>query len=127
MAMMKGYWRHDGQRDLASRSDLRALIADVRALGVPTMTFLEDAAAGATFVFGVGRPETVLTFVTRDGTSFHSLGDARRTGVLEFWCNDQRDDFLAEMAIPEGQGLVAAEAFVLTRRRPTNVEWEADG
>lgn len=123
---MRGYWRHAEQRDVASLGDLHALLADVRALGVPTMIFLEDVTAGATFVFGVGRPETVLTFATRDGTSFHSLGDVTRTGVLRFWCNDQRDDFLAEMAIPEGQGIVAAEQLVSVRQRPTNVEWEAD-
>lgn len=124
---MRGYWRHDEQRDVSSLGDLHVLIADVRALGVPTMIFLEDAAAEATFVFGVGRPETVLTFATADGTSFHSLGDVTRTGVLQFWCNDLRDDFLAEMAIPEAEGIVAAEQFVSVRQRPTNVGWESDG
>jgi len=123
---MKGYWIHRDQRALRSLDQLRALIQEVRALGSPTMIFLEEEASGATFVFGVGHPDTVLTYALADGSSFHSMGDLGRTGYLKFWSNDALEEFFAEMAIPEADGIAAAEEFFTTRKLPTAVEWEPD-
>lgn len=89
------------------------------------MIFLE-AEGGRTFVFGIGRGESVLTFWDPDGTSFHSLGDVTRKGHLQFVCRDQVDDFMAEMAVPERAAIAAAEEFLATGERPCAVTWEPD-
>jgi hypothetical protein len=89
------------------------------------MIFLE-ADTGDVLVFGVGSEESVLTFVERDGLSFHSLGNRDRKGHLSFDCRDQVDDFMAEMAVPAATALSAAEHFVSTRQRPPQISWEPD-
>ena len=89
------------------------------------MLFLEDDNK-TTLVVGIGNAESVVALIERDGTSFHSLGDPNRAGLLQFWCRDQYDDFLAETAIPEADAISAAFEFVRTRARPSGIRLEAD-
>jgi hypothetical protein len=121
---MKACWGSSAT-EIATRDELRAIAAAIRASGQPTMLFLE-ADNGKTLVVGLGHEESVLTFVEPDGGSFHSRGDTEREGFLSFLCRDQVDEFMAEMAVPEGDAVVAAEAFVETAERPPGVTWEAD-
>lgn len=122
---MKAYWTEETQRAVTSVTELRAVIDDVKKLGEPTMLFLERD-DGRTLVFGIGYPESVLTFIDHDGESFHSVGDTSRKGVLKFWCRDQLDDFIAEMAVSESSAIAAAESFLAQGAMPPNVKWEAD-
>jgi hypothetical protein len=114
-----------GTATITSPAELRSLIERVRELKEPTMLFLE-ATTGSTLVVGLGAKESVLTFAEKDGTSFHSVGDTRRTGYLQFRCRDTVDDFHAEMAIPEPAAIEAALEFLETGRKPQGVLWEAD-
>jgi hypothetical protein len=123
-AEMKAYWR-DEQASVETADELRRLIGRVRALSKPTMLFLERA-EGETLVVGLGASESVLSYVRTDGKTFHSLGDPDRKGVLKFWCRDQFDDFLAEMAVPESDAISAAMEFVDSREPPQAIRWEAD-
>lgn len=121
---MKANWGAN-ESSVYSPNDLRLVVESVRSSGQPTMIFLE-AEDGRILVFGVGREESVLTFVEDDGTSFHSLGDRERKGFLEFLCRDQVDEFMTEMAVPEHAAIAAAEQFLATNERPSRVTWEAD-
>ncbi len=122
---MKASWG-DRTATIASRRDLDVVIDDVRRSGQPTMIFLE-AEDGTCLVFGVGREESVLTFATPDGESFHSLGvDRYRKGRLRFSCREELTDFFAEMAVPERDALSAADQFLACSDRPTAVPWESD-
>lgn len=121
---MKATWAIN-QRDVASRDDLAALIEAVRASGQPTMIFLE-ADDGTSLVFGVGHAESVLTFASPDGISFHSKGDPNRRGFLRFLCRDQIDEFFEEMAVPERHAVDAALEFLETQAKPSAVTWEPD-
>ena len=89
------------------------------------MLFLEQD-SGSTLVLGLGAPESVLTFVHEDGSSYHSCGDAQRRDMLKFWCREQLDDFGAEMAIAESVAIAAAHEFYAKGTQPSNLEWEAD-
>ena len=89
------------------------------------MLFLESF-TGSTLVIGVGAKDSILTFAEKDGTTFHSVGDLRRTGCLQFRCRDTLDDFQAEMAIPEKQAISAVLEFFETGARPQVVKWEPD-
>jgi hypothetical protein len=124
-AIMKAYWTEEMQKAVNSVLELQAVIDDVKRLGEPTMLFLEHK-DGRTLVLGLGNPESVLTFIDHDGRSFHSVGDASRRGMLTFWCRDQQDDFMAEMAVPEPLAIAAAESFIAEGTMPPNVTWEAD-
>ena len=121
---MKASW---GANEIVvvSRDDLDVIVGSVRTSGQPTMIFLE-AENGRVLVFGVGQEESVLTFAEPDGTSFHSLGDRDRKGCLHFLCRDQIDEFMTEMAVSERDALVAAEQFLATSERPSQLLWEAD-
>jgi hypothetical protein len=121
---MKASWR-DKEARVTSVDDLRRIIDEVRAAQEPTMLFLETESA-ETLVVGLGHPESVLTFVQPDGRTLHSLGDTRRTGHLRFWCRDQLDEFMEEMAIPESDAIQAAVQFLEVGGQPKNVRWEAD-
>ncbi|XXS69730.1 RHS repeat-associated core domain-containing protein [Sorangium sp. So ce131] len=90
---MKCYWTEHDPILVNSTEELLALIDDTKSIGRPTMMLLEHD-NGRTLVIGLGSPESVLTFVETDGTSFHSVGDVSRSGVLRFWCRDQLDDFM---------------------------------
>ena len=122
---MKAYWTEGVTREIVSANQLDELIHEVRGQKVPTMVFLEHD-CGTTLVFGVGAGESILTYVDGEGRTFHSIGDVNRSGVLKFWCRDQPDDFLAEMAIPEAVAIDAAHRYREGGTRPENVEWEAD-
>jgi len=122
---MKAYWTEETQKTVTSVPELQAVIDEVKKLQEPTMLFLEHD-DGRMLVLGLGYPESVLTFVEHDGRSFHSIGDTSRTGVLKFWCREQLDDFMAEMALPESIAVAAAELFVEQGSMPSNVTWEAD-
>jgi len=89
------------------------------------MLFLEHE-NGKTLVVGLGHGESVLSFVEHGGATFHSVGDLGRTGCLRFWCRDQLDEFMAEMAIPELVAVRAAFEFFRTGDRPVEITWEAD-
>jgi hypothetical protein len=121
---MKANWG-DNEAAISSSDELRALINDVRNTGQPTMVFLE-ADDRTVLVFGIGREESVLSFVAPDGTSFHSLGDRDRKGYQMFLCRDQIDEFMNEMAVPEPDAISAAEHFLVTREQPPQVTWEPD-
>jgi hypothetical protein len=121
---MKAYWR-DVETSVATAEELRLLVAKVQQLGEPTILFLEQDGK-ATLAIGLGGKESVLTYSEPDGRSFHSLGDPTRTERLRFWCRDQMDEFMAEMAIPEPDAVSAAFEFLLSGARPANVKWEAD-
>ena len=122
---MKASWREE-QQIVLSELELRRVIWHVGALGVPTMLFLE-AETGETLVVGLGHDETVLTFVAAGGIpSFHSVGDTARGGRLRFWCRDQVDEFMEEMALPASVAISAALEFFAKRVRPSCVRWEAD-
>jgi hypothetical protein len=122
---MKAYWTELDERELSDDAGLTALIGEVLALSRPTVLFLEHD-DGQTLSIGLGASETVLSYVDVGGTSFHSVGEPGREGVLKFQCRDQLDDFLAEMAVPAALGLEAAKAFVARPEQPQNVAWEAD-
>src|SRR5689334_5204535 len=95
---MKALWGEQ-QKTISTCADLDLVIGAVLASGKPTMVFLEGD-NGRVLVFGVGREESVLTFVESDGTTFHSLGDANRKERIVFFCRDQPDEFMGEMAVP---------------------------
>lgn len=122
---MEAYWIEDERRPVASAEALQEVFGDVRALAEPTMLFMEHA-NGRTLVLGLGAERSVLTFVEADGTSFHSLGDKDEQGFLTFWCCEQEDEFMAEMAVPESVAVEAAESFQATGEKPAGVTWEAD-
>jgi hypothetical protein len=122
---VKAYWTESTERSVRNEAQLASVIAEVLALDEPTMLFLEHE-VGSTLIVGIGANETVLTFVESDSTSFHSIGDKERVGVLKFWCRDQVDDFLAEMAIPTTSGIDAAKYFLAKGQKPQNVTWEPD-
>lgn len=122
---MKAYWTEGNARVVTDEASLAAVIAEVNALGEPTMLFLEHD-DGRALVVGLGADETVLTYVTPDGTSYHSVGDAERPGMLKFWCRDQVDDFLAEFAVPSSTGTAAAEWFSARGEMLPSVTWEPD-
>lgn len=122
---MKAYWAEDDERELSGGADLAAAIDEVLALDRPTMLFLEHD-DGQALSLGLGAKETVLSYVDVEGTSFHSVGEPGREGVLKFFCRDQVDDFLAEMAVPAAVGVEAAKAFIARPEQPQNVAWEAD-
>jgi hypothetical protein len=113
------------RRIVRSDAELSATIADVRALGRPTILFLEDEGAGC-LALGIGAALSVMAFVRPGGESFHSLGDASRKDVVRFWCREQLDDFMAETAVPEETAIAAAYEFLRTRQQPSTVRWEAD-
>lgn len=122
---MRAYWR-DSQEEISSNQELKRVLSIVKALAEPTMLFLEDE-NGQTLVLGLGHTESVLTFAEADGvTSFHSIGDRTRTGHIRFWCRDQLDEFMSEMAVPQDVAEAAAFEFFATARRPSVVNWEAD-
>lgn len=108
----------------SSVEELRALIDQVRALGEPTILFVE--LDGKTLALGLGAPLCPLTWVEPGGASFHCVGDLSRIGTLRFWCRDQPDEFFADLAVPEAVAIEAALAFARTAERPSNVRWEAD-
>ena len=122
---MKAYWTEGVERVLVSEQDVRNVINEVQRSGKPTMLFVEHD-TGRMLALGLGGQESVLTFVDTDGTSFHSVGDISRSGVLKFWCRDQVDDFMAEMAVPESVAIDAALAFAATGTAPPNITWEPD-
>jgi hypothetical protein len=121
---VKAYWR-EHETTIATREDLDQIIRAIMQSGEPTMLFMEND-TGEMLVVGLGRQESVLTFVEPDGTSLHSLGDATRSGTIQFWCRSQLDDFLAEMAVPEALAREAASEFLVNGGRPCGVQWEAD-
>ena len=121
---MKARWGV-GERTVVSVDDLSAAMMAIENGGQPTMLFLEEP-GGPTLVLGIGLSESVLTFVETDGASFHSRGDVSRKGRLQFWCRDQLDEFMEEMAVPLEVARRAASEFVRTKARPTAVLWEAD-
>jgi hypothetical protein len=121
---VKAYWR-EHETTIATREDLDEVTRAIMQSGEPTMLFMEND-VGETLVVGLGRQESVLTFVEPDGTSFHSLGDPTRSGTIPFWCRSQLDDFLTEMAVPEALAKEAASEFLVNDGRPRGVQWEAD-
>lgn len=123
--VLKAFWDPQAPRQVDSLAELDSVVAEVSALAKPAMLFLE-AADGRMLVVGIGGEESVLTFVESDGTTFHSVGDVERPGVLQFWCRDQVDDFLAEMAVSAEQALEATRQFLATGRIPDSVQWEPD-
>jgi hypothetical protein len=124
MRAMQVYWR-DKQQIVTSADDLRSVVETVRQLDEPTMLFLEGEER-ETLVVGLGHDESVLTFVQSDGKSFHSLGDPSRTGRLRFWCRDQIDEFMEEMAVPEKDAVNATFQFLASGGKPSIIRWEAD-
>jgi hypothetical protein len=122
---MKAYWTEDAHRDITSVAELDAVITDVRNLTEPRMLFLEQE-DGSTLVVGFSATESVLTYVDAAGSSYHSVGDTERAGVLKFWCREQLDDFLAEMAVPAMVAVDAAYEFYTKGTRPSNLTWEGD-
>ncbi|WP_437837249.1 Imm1 family immunity protein [Sorangium sp. So ce1153] len=122
---MKCYWTEQEATLAASMDELLEFFADVKNIGHPTMVFLEHD-NGRMLVIGLGSSESVLTFVESDGASFHSVGDTSRSGVLRFWCRDQLDEFMVQMAIPESLAIDAARSFFVSGVMPSNVIWEAD-
>lgn len=108
-----------------SEQELVVLLAMVRAASKPVILFVEHS-SGATLAAGIGAPESVLTYVGSNGTSFHSVGDTRRLGRLQFLCRDQVDEFMEEMAVPEADAIAALLQFVEAGARPNNIQWEAD-
>lgn len=101
------------------------VICLVKSVGEPTMVFLEHG-NGRELVFGLGHPDSVLTFVDADGATYHSVGNTDREGYIEFRCRDQVDQFFAEMAIPESLAVDAAREFFARADRPAQVNWEPD-
>ena len=91
-----------------------------------TVMPIVEHGSGATLVVGIGAPESVLTYIEPDGTSFHSVGDTSRVGRLQFLCRNQVDEFMEEMAIPEETALSALFHFMAAGARPNNIQWEAD-
>ncbi|MFO0762977.1 MAG: Imm1 family immunity protein [Byssovorax sp.] len=123
---MKAYWTEKNQRQIGSAAELDSVIDDVRALGEPTILFVEQD-DGTTLALGLGAPESVLAYVDTSGASYHSVGDLERGGILRFWCRDQLDDFLAEMAVPVAVATEAAHEFCTNGGiKPSNLRWEAD-
>jgi len=122
---MKAYWQAGVERRVETVDALHGLIAEVESLGMPMMLFLEHE-SGTMLVAGLGHAETILSFVGREGNTFHSVGDKDRSGVLRFWCRDQLDEFLAETAVPGDVGSRAADMFYETGEPPSNVTWEPD-
>ena len=121
---MKAFWR-DAERQVQTEHELREVVETVQRLDAPTMLFLEGEGKQM-LVVGLGHPESVLTFIQSDGQSFHSLGDPNRTGRIRFWCRDQIDEFMEEMAVPEQEAVKAALQFLATEQRPSTIRWEAD-
>lgn len=110
---------------IGSELDLTNVVNTIKASGEPTMVFLEHA-NGRTLVVGIGHAESVLSYFEEDGTSFHSIGNIDRAGLIQFKCRDQVDDFLLEMAVPESSAIEAAREFLIKGNRPVSVQWEAD-
>jgi hypothetical protein len=102
---MKAYWSNSSERSLSSQRELTEVIGEVRRLGRPTMLFMESD-GGTTLVLGIGGNQSVLTYMDAAGVTFHSVGDVSRNEVFQFWCRDQLDDFLMEMAVPESAAVV---------------------
>lgn len=121
---MKVQWTTSSTVTVSSPSELASVIETVRRLGRPTMVHMEHD--GKALSLGVGGPESVLTWMDADLTSYHSVGDLSRKGRIQVWNCDQLDDFFAELAVPEQVGIDAAMAFVATGERPDNVRWEGD-
>lgn len=82
-------------------------------------------------------PATVAQVAARRGQRREVCG--RTSGIIAagsrvdpsrrerlFLCRDQIDEFMAEMAVPEGEAVAAAEVFVATAERPPGVTWESD-
>lgn len=123
--MMSAHWTANPPREIHSREELIGTIEVVRAVKEPTMLFLERS-DGYSLILGLGSAQSVLTLVEPNGTTLHSLGDAQRSGTLRFWCRDQVDEFLAEMAVPESVAVDAALAFFSSTEMPPNIRWERD-
>ena len=121
---MKARWA-ENETTIGSLEELRSVIETVRRSGEPTIMFL-DADNETILWFGVGRDESVLGFFDADGSSWHSLGTPYRRGTLTFHNASQVDDFDAELAVPYAHAVEAAERFLATAERPTNIIWEAD-
>ena len=121
---MQAQWTRSTKVPLATPQELEAVIETVRRIGRPTVVYLERD--GQTLAFGVGCTESVLTWMDRDQTTWHSVGDLARKGTIQLWSCDQLDDFFAELAVPEAVGLDAARSFAATGRRPDQVRWEGD-
>lgn len=121
---MDANWGQE-RRTVRSDAELIAAISAVRALGKPTILFLEREGVGS-LALGIGGGLSVMAFVRQGGESYHSIGDASRKGVVQFWCREQLDDFLAETAVREDLAISAAHEFLRTGQRPSTVSWEAD-
>ncbi|HZS37680.1 MAG TPA: Imm1 family immunity protein [Polyangia bacterium] len=108
----------------SSVDEVRALIAEVRALPEPTMLFLERD--GKLLAVGLGGALSPVTWMEPGGATFHTVGDLSRIGCIQLWSQTQLDDFFAELAIPEAAAIAAAIFFASTGERPPDLHWEAD-
>lgn len=122
---MKVFVDEDGEWNVSGAEALRDLLWELRAGSAPVMVFLERD-DGRMMVLGVGRDESILTYVDEGGRTYHSVGDLQRGGTMVFMCRNQPDEFMSEMAVSESSAMAAAELFFLSGERPENITWEPD-
>jgi len=103
------------------------LIRDLQRSNInpPAMVEFFEPHSGKALSIGVGRITTVVTFQeSLDPPYYISLGHLRRDGITSFCAGNEDTEFLNQNVIPFSLGMGALKSFVVTRERPSNIEWE---
>ena len=126
MAGRRVEWGVDGYAEVESLEALDRLLnyLHTQALEKPFMVEL-IAARGESLAMGLGRDESVLSWVRGDQNPpyYASKGDATAVGMIVFFYRGAWSEFPRWSAVPLMRAREAMRRFFSTGQMPDNVEW----
>jgi hypothetical protein len=94
----------------------------------PILATVESTSNGDSLAIGLGRPQSVLTFVPGSGDPpyFSSVGDGEGDEVLEFSFMGDLSEIPVRNAVPIAVARQAMREFIETGALSKKVRWEQD-
>jgi hypothetical protein len=117
-------WGH-GTAQPSTRDELDAILATVRARGVPETVYMRNAAREC-LAFGIGFGASAVSFADAAGRTSLSHGDPALADAPSVTVRDGVTPATARTLVPESDAVAAAHEFLANGGRPRVVAWADD-
>lgn len=117
-------WGH-GTAQPSSCAELDAILAAVRARGIPETVYMRNAAREC-LAFGIGFGASAVTFADATGRTSLSHGDPALADAPAVTVRDGVTPATARTLVPESDAVAAAHEFLANGGRPRGVAWADD-